>query len=150
MRIRSINESNRAVATDLSNKIAQLKPPLHTVQQHRNRNEDAINEIMEDHAVPHKADALSGTKQQNQNDASVNDNNFVEDDNDDFMTRIVDGTCRGIFSSTGNNEDDHDRPSLCHIPSCHLGENLNVLMVCSLFIFDTMSLKTKSSHHDST
>ena len=89
---------------------------------------------MEDVSTPQNTDALSGTAQQNKAEQSASGNNFVvDDDDDDFMARIVDGTCRGIFSSSGNNEDDHDRPSLCHLPSCQLGENLNVLMVCSFF-----------------
>ena len=85
---------------------------------------------MEDASVPQNADALSGIKQ-SKNETQFNGNNFVDDDDDDFMARIVDGTCRGIFSSSENNEDDHDRPSLCHLPSCQLGENLNVLLVRS-------------------
>ena len=134
MRIYPINNRCGASAVDRI-KAPQQKPPLHTIQQHHRRNEHAINDIMEDVSTPQNTDALSGTAQQNKAEQSASGNNFVvDDDDDDFMARIVDGTCRGIFSSSGNNEDDHDRPSLCHLPSCQLGENLNVLMVCSFFL----------------
>ena len=92
---------------------------------------------MEDVSAP-LVTTMPETKQQDQNDRPGN--NFVDDDvDDDFMARIVDGTCRGIFSSSGNTEDEHDRPSLCHLPSCQLGENLNVLMVRSISKLTTMS-----------
>jgi hypothetical protein len=129
MRIHPINISNNDIAIETNKTISQVKPP----QQHHRRNENAINEIMEDVSVPQMADVLPGINGQNKNDAPENSNNFVDDDDEDFMARIVDGTCRGIFSSSGNNEEDHDRPSLCHLPSCQLGENLNVLMVRLLF-----------------
>jgi hypothetical protein len=130
MRIHPIHESyGGASAIDVS-KLSQLKPPLHTIQQHYRRNEHAINEIMEDVLIPHETDILSGTTQQITNEQPIGGNNIHDDDDDDFMARIVDGTCRGIFSSSGNDDDDHDGPSLCHLPSCQLGENLNVLMVC--------------------
>lgn len=133
MRIHPINESNGASTTVIS----QQKPPLHTVQQHHRRHKDELNEIMEDVSAP-LVTTMPETKQQDQNDRPGN--NFVDDDvDDDFMARIVDGTCRGIFSSSGNTEDEHDRPSLCHLPSCQLGENLNVLMVRSISKLTTMS-----------
>ncbi len=132
MRIHPINESNGTSATVVS----QLKLPLHKIQQQHRRHENELNEIMEDVSAP-QVTTMSETKQQDQNDRPGN--NFIgDDDDDDFMARIVDGTCQGIFSSSGNTED-HDRPSLCHLPSCHLGENLNVLMVRSLSILTTMS-----------
>jgi hypothetical protein len=49
------------------------------------------------------------------------------DDDDDFMMRFVDGTCRGIFST--DDEGDIEKLSLCHLPSCNLGERLDVLLV---------------------
>lgn len=131
MRIHPINQSDRTL--DINHKISQLKPPLHTTPTNHRRNENAINEIMEDVALPQNDDVLLGTKQSN-NDIAVNANKVVDDDDDDFMTRIVDGTCRGIFSSAGNNEEEDDRPSLCHLPACQLGDNLNVLMVRSVFL----------------
>lgn len=137
MRIYPINESYGASAIDIS-KSSQLKPPLHTIQQYNRRNEHTINEIMEDVSVPQNAGVSSGATPQNINGPPVSGNNFVDDDEDDFMARIVDGTCRGIFSSSGNNEEDHDRPSLCHLPSCQLGENLNVLMVRSFCVLGTI------------
>ena len=133
MRIHPINESNGASTTVTS----QQKPPLHTIQQHHRRHKNELNEIMEDVSAP-LVTTMPETKQQDQNDRPGN--NFVDDDvDDDFMARIVDGTCRGIFSSSGNTEDEHDRPSLCHLPSCQLGENLNVLMVRSISKLTTMS-----------
>lgn len=132
MRIHPINESNGANATVIS----QLKPPLHTIHHQHRRHENELNEIMED-VSSRQVTTMSETKQHDQNDRSGN--NFVDEDvDDDFMARIVDGTCRGIFPSSGNTDDDHDRPSLCHLPSCHLGENLNVLMVRSFSTLTTM------------
>ena len=143
MRIHPINESYSAIAIDSSStKILQLKPPLHTIHQHNRRNEHAINEIMEDAAVSQNL----GAKQQNKNDPSTHGNNFVDDEDDDFMARIVDGTCRGIFTSAGNNDDDHDRPSLCHLPSCQLGENINVLLVRSFTHFRCIKYKKFLNH----
>jgi hypothetical protein len=99
--------------------LTSSKPPLHANQlQYKYQNENEMTEIMEvsGETDPPTKQNLGSTRIQAE---------FVDDD-DDFMTRIVDGTCRGIFSSS---DDDHDNHSLCHLPSCHLGDNLNVLMV---------------------
>jgi hypothetical protein len=68
------------------------------------------------------------------------------DDDDDFMMRFVDGTCRGIFPA--DNDEDIEKRSLCQLPSCHLGERLDVLLVsrkksdCSLFTLSTETLRS--------
>jgi hypothetical protein len=107
-----------------------LKPSFNTNQQHyEHQNENEINEIMTFTSSRVKDEPteqhLGSTRPiHGQAEYAVVD----VDDDDDFMTRIVDGTCRGIFPSS---DDDRDKHSLCHLPSCHLGENLNVLIVCT-------------------
>jgi hypothetical protein len=108
-------------ASLIINKTSSLKPPLHTQNLHppKDNDIDLVNEIM-DVATEQQQESLD------QHESRVE--NVEYDDDDDFMMRFVDGTCRGIFPT--DEHDDIDKRSLCHLPSCHLSEKLDVLMVC--------------------
>jgi hypothetical protein len=97
-----------------------LKPPLYS-RQHFATDENDIclaNETM---------DPLTQNQQGSLDQRKNREADLEYDDEDDFMMRFVDGTCRGIFP--GDNDDDLERRSLCHLPSCHFGERLDVLLV---------------------
>lgn len=93
--------------------VATLKPPLHSSQRGPTDDNDiycrnrTMNPILEQRNSP--------------------TTHIEYADDDDFMMRFVDGTCRGIFPT--DDGDDSEKRSLCHLPTCHLGEGLDVLLV---------------------
>jgi hypothetical protein len=132
MRVHPISNDCHSEIPLRSHLTSQLKPPLHTHHLQHRRHENECNEIM-DTASPKDVcvtDIRLGSTDKSDSQQPDTVNGFVYEHEDDFMTRIVDGTCRGIFPMSDNIDDDHDKHSLCHLPSCHLSENLNMFMVC--------------------
>ena len=74
----------------------------------------------DNHSHSHREDS----KRQQQADAADGGIDIDDDDDDDFMMRIVHGSCQGVFPGDGDTNN-----SLCHFPSCHMTDQLDLLVV---------------------